>query len=106
MSCFCGKESTFTIEFGGVIKHYCREHGIQKSREIHKEIYRGVFGSSDAIERILNLGEKRMTEKKDICEGCAFNVGGCQCQRFMAAGCIPTYDTTLNEILGIGEKKK
>jgi len=26
------------------------------------------------------------------CEGCAYNIGGCLCQDFMAATCIPTYD--------------
>jgi hypothetical protein len=43
-------------------------------------------------------------DPEDPCEGCAFNRIGCQCQRFMAAGCIPTYGITLEKLLGIEEK--
>jgi len=49
------------------------------------------------------MSEAKQPDSEDPCEGCAFNRIGCQCQRFMAAGCIPTYGKTLEEVLGIEE---
>ena len=49
------------------------------------------------------MSKAEQPDPEDPCEGCAFNRIGCQSERFMAASCIPTYDTTLEKILGIEE---
>jgi len=53
LNCFCGKKGTFTIEFDGVTRYYCRKHGLQKSREVHKIIYSGFLRGTNAIREVL-----------------------------------------------------